>query len=303
MDVVGVDQWLHVINESLFPFAVVEAHERFRASIRTTRLLRGVTVTEAITDGHELSRTKPLIKQAPTDGVLFVMQLRGGAEVVHAGHRIHLEPGAAVLCDPLVEYRYRADPSHQLVVMLPRQIVLHLATPLSSTRLRPISPSTASLRALTAVCREASSIDDTCTFGETDAISGAITDLARSVLMQLTDSSAAPQSRTALVNAALTFIREKAVNPATTPETVAASLGISVRQLAAALKGIGTPAHLIRCERLRQARNMLIDPMFEKLTVSEVGCRCGFTDPTTFTRAFRREFGDTPSSLRRPYLD
>jgi transcriptional regulator GlxA family with amidase domain len=48
--------------------------------------------------------------------------------------------------------------------------------------------------------------------------------------------------------------------------------------------------------RLQMARRMVTDT---RHSLREVALRCGFVDPTGFSRAFRRRFGVPPSQIRQ----
>ncbi len=58
-----------------------------------------------------------------------------------------------------------------------------------------------------------------------------------------------------------------------------------------------SPARFIRDQRLIHARALLDDGE----PISRTGVLSGFSDLGTFTRAFRRRFGCTPSSYLRGY--
>jgi AraC family transcriptional activator of pyochelin receptor len=60
-----------------------------------------------------------------------------------------------------------------------------------------------------------------------------------------------------------------------------------------------TVADALTNRRLGAARQMLIAT---DLPVSSIGYRCGYLNNASFTRAFSRQFGTTPSSLRAPRL-
>ncbi|MGB8529076.1 MAG: helix-turn-helix transcriptional regulator, partial [Rhodoplanes sp.] len=51
--------------------------------------------------------------------------------------------------------------------------------------------------------------------------------------------------------------------------------------------------------RLDRARELLLDPTANGAKISDIAQRVGYGEITTFNRAFRRRFGDTPSGLRR----
>jgi AraC-like DNA-binding protein len=75
-------------------------------------------------------------------------------------------------------------------------------------------------------------------------------------------------------------------------------LSISRTQLfrkAKALTG-ESPVRLIQQMRLRKAKELL---RTTELNVSEIAYEVGFTDPAYFSRAFNKEFGMSPSAIRK----
>lgn len=57
-----------------------------------------------------------------------------------------------------------------------------------------------------------------------------------------------------------------------------------------------TPGEVIRIQRLQEARDLLA---MTRLSIKEICYRVGYSNPTAFTAAFKREFGATPSSVVR----
>lgn len=111
----------------------------------------------------------------------------------------------------------------------------------------------------------------------------------------------APMSRHRgkIVQRLLHLIEERHAEPELKPGDVAAELGISKRYLHALLAETGTT---FICQlnniRLDRAGEMLADPRFESLQVTEIAWRCGYFDSSYFARLFRRRFGMPPSQWR-----
>ena len=81
-------------------------------------------------------------------------------------------------------------------------------------------------------------------------------------------------------------------------ESLASELCITRGQLNRRMKaitGLTTQQYVMRV-RMEQARLLLTS--HSDLPVSEVGYRCGFADPASFSRAFRQTFGTSPSHFR-----
>ena len=54
----------------------------------------------------------------------------------------------------------------------------------------------------------------------------------------------------------------------------------------------------VREVRLARSRAMLADTAC-RLTIGEIALRCGFDDPSAFSRGFRRRYGCQPGDVRR----
>ena len=81
-------------------------------------------------------------------------------------------------------------------------------------------------------------------------------------------------------------------------EALASELCITRGQLNRRMKaitGLTTQQYITRV-RMEQARLMLTS--HPELPIAEVAFRCGFADPTSFTRAFRQTFGIAPSQFK-----
>jgi AraC family transcriptional regulator, positive regulator of tynA and feaB len=75
-------------------------------------------------------------------------------------------------------------------------------------------------------------------------------------------------------------------------------LGVSPRTLHAAVSAGGeTFAALLRRRRLERAAAVLAGDR-GLATITEIAASVGFDGPASFSRAFRREFGRTPSEVR-----
>lgn len=103
--------------------------------------------------------------------------------------------------------------------------------------------------------------------------------------------------RDRLVQAAVSIMRRNIETPVPIGE-IAARLRLSQRGLETHFgreTGL-SPRAVYTALRLRQAR-LLAERT--TLSVAEIATRCGYTDASAMTRAFRKEFGHAPSQLRR----
>jgi AraC-like DNA-binding protein len=109
---------------------------------------------------------------------------------------------------------------------------------------------------------------------------------------------AAVLSRDQLMQSIRSFIVANALDSTLDPAIVAKAHHVSLRLLQGLFADEGSsPARFIRDQRLNHARTLLDDGH----AISRAAALSGFSDLGTFTRAFRRRFGCTPSTFLRGY--
>lgn len=82
-------------------------------------------------------------------------------------------------------------------------------------------------------------------------------------------------------------------------DEIARRNGISPRYLRALFADAGTSyTEFVREQRLGRARRLLADSRLAHLSIGTIAARCGFNDLAYFSRAFRRQYGLSPSSAR-----
>ncbi|HQT47922.1 MAG TPA: helix-turn-helix domain-containing protein, partial [Acidocella sp.] len=82
-------------------------------------------------------------------------------------------------------------------------------------------------------------------------------------------------------------------------QSLADAVGMSVRAVQKLFQREALSfAQYVRRRRLQHAAQDLLDPQQTKLLVAEIGFRWGFSDPAHFSRAFREQYGMTPSAFR-----
>src|SRR4051812_29513017 len=95
-------------------------------------------------------------------------------------------------------------------------------------------------------------------------------------------------------------IRKNMASPTLGPEKLCRLAGVSRSQLYRTFEPHGGVARYIQVQRLRLAHAMLSDPGC-RLTVAAIAERAGLFDASAFSRAFRQEFGYTPTEARFGY--
>ena len=92
-------------------------------------------------------------------------------------------------------------------------------------------------------------------------------------------------------------VRRNLRSPSLGPDKLCREAATSRSQLYRLLEGEGGVAHYIQRRRLSESFSMLCDPS-NNLSIGKVAEVLCFADGSSFSRAFRREFGMSPSDVR-----
>lgn len=210
----------------------------------------------------------------------------GGSATVTAGSFLARRNGAPALFDV-------APGSRATVLILPTSV---LGGSLGARRLLGSSGS-AAMRVLTAHARMVRETAHELGRPGVLAARDALVELARGALRQEFDDTE-PRLSPALARAAMLLADEHLTDPGLTPSSLARRLNVSLRTLHRAFAGTGEPvAAYIRRRRLECARQELLAPG-NAPSVTEAAARWHFTDGSHFTRAFKRQYGETPTQVR-----
>lgn len=225
------------------------------------------------------------------------LQVSGTLECDHGGRRFTLRPGDLFLWDSTHEGSFRSDGSHrQLSLLVPASRVT--AVPSDDLTAGPVLAArpghgTSSLVAdlFGALMRELEHLND-------DAVHRSVTsvlDLLDAALSPVADADAG--QRSVLLADIQDYILERLDDRQLTVSSIAAAHWISVRTLHSVFSESGTTvARWIRRQRLERSRRELSSAT-EDTTVTDVAFRWGFSDASHFSRAFKQEFGVSPTSV------
>lgn len=130
------------------------------------------------------------------------------------------------------------------------------------------------------------------------AARNSLIELVKGALTQGFDDNE-PRLVPALAQAAKDIVDSRLTDPELSPSTLARELNVSVRTLhrafAAAEESVSA---YVRRRRLEQARLELASP-FGRPSVSELAARWRFADSSHFVRAFKKQYGQTPTQFVR----
>ncbi|GGA73416.1 hypothetical protein GCM10011490_25340 [Pseudoclavibacter endophyticus] len=275
----------------------------FRASIETRSLGRLASVSRVRSRAIGVERTLRQTRADARDDVLVTVQLASTGAVSQFDRVAVLTPGSAALYDTRFPYRLSMprDGQDLAVVRLSRPALGLGDAAIRLACARALSASAPGMAAfggyVTGLVADHGSVE------RIDAELGVVLGQLLSSVVRSAVGAVRPPAGDDDV-ALLAVLRAHAVSNAHDPDldvpALARACFVSVRRAYAVFETAGeSPGAFLRAVRLRLAAAMLRSSETASLSTATVGERCGFRDASTFTRAFRRSYGMTPSEWRR----
>lgn len=276
------------------PLKVRTTSSQFAATLDHLELVPGVSVTRVASTGSEVYRNAAVIADSPRDDLLLSVHRVGRGSVFQNEREAMLRDGRAALYDASTPY-VLGFPGRmsEVVLQVPRRTVGSIGHSFADLTAR-VLPETAGMTALQGLLW---SIDPSRGGENEDAEN----ELIAEAMLSLLQAALLPRDRPvrisggALARALRSYADEHLAESDLTPERLAAQHHVSVRLVHKVFaEQQDSPAGYIRRRRLERARVMLD----EGATVAAAAYRWGFSDADTFTRAFKRHYGHTPSARR-----
>ncbi len=244
-----------------------------------------------------IARTADLVASSRDDIALFSVQIRGSSRVEQNGRRSPIAMGEGVLYLTRSPYELTfPGPIDLAILQVPSERLGVRADALAALTASPLRiRQDAALRTLTRVMRSLFT-ERPVIESQTDALRTA-TEILGSVLRQRRALPTRSRSHAVLFAGFDRAIHERLDDPRLDVASLAALERVSLRTVHHVFSARDTtPAAYIRAARMRRARALLTST---NLNLADVAIRCGSTDPSVFTRSFRKEAGMTPSEYRR----
>ena len=265
----------------------------------------GVTVgnlrfSEVLSSPQLVERSKSQISKATEADFLISFQIEKRGLVRQNGREALLTPGSFALYDSTQPYTLTFNEQfHQLIVQMPKDVLSrHLMNPEQYTAI-PISGQTglgAVLRNfIFSLAKELRNVQQ-APVELSENLVNMIAFSSSVMLDQIGDNSIV---RDSLKRRILQYIDNNLCNPELSNNQVAAAQNISTRYLHKLFQGESETIHsLILNKRLEKSAMILKDPAYAGHSIERVAYSVGFSSPAHFSRAFKKQFGQSPSDCR-----
>lgn len=244
-------------------------------------------------------RSAQLAAASGLDHVLIQYYSEGSFDGVAGPYPMHVDAGDICLFDMTSTLRTRSTDFHNLSLMVPRSYLEATIDDVSMVHGMVLSHDESSVQVaadfLTALARRlpAMSLQDAANAAAVTV--SLIISLIRKQRPRLgqTDAKASP------FRTAARYIEHHLSEESLSPDSVARACNMSRASLYRLFEPVGGVSHYIRRTRLVGAAVALSSTQACGERVEQIARRHGFSSESSFTRAFRAQFGMTPSEARR----
>jgi AraC-like DNA-binding protein len=265
------------------------------------RALPGLIVSLFSVSRHTVRRTRELLADG-SDDVVFVAPTTTGGMVSHLGRELSPIAGEAVLMSAADVMRIDVLRSECPMVTLSRQRLAPLVPGLEDAFMRPVPRDTEALQLLTRYVRLFDDQQSLATPELRSLVVNHVYDLVALTLGATRDAAEVANGRgvrAVRLHAIKTEILHSLNRHELSLAGLAARHGVTPRHVQLLFESDGTTfSRFLLDQRLARAHRMLSNPLLAERTISTIAYEAGFGDLSHFNRAFRRQYGETPSDVR-----
>ena len=284
--------------DTVFDVAPLHGVDGSFAATNETWTLRGVTLSRVTSPANTVSRTRSVIRRNAVDHWVITLSRNTVTRLTTRGTTIELAPGTPFVLsfgDETVIERPAHDDRLQLI--LARDNFPSIAPLLDAARGIALAPAGARMLAdyMQVLGGQVPSLEQECA----DRLGGAVETMLRACLAPTVEQrdAAADQVRLTLMERVRRVVATHLRSPTLGPDTLCREAATSRSQLYRLLEPEGGVASYIQRRRLAEGFALLSDGSC--LTpIGELAQLLCFSDASAFSRAFRREFGLSPSDVR-----
>lgn len=289
----SADEWQDVVSGCFIPLACQSFAPAFHGLMEHAKLGDSLSFSQLTTDGTIVERSPRLAANAESDDLHVSLQKSSAGYVAQDGHSVPVRTGSITVYATDRPYRqdYSRPQQSQLIIQVSRRALRLPDKMIDDARERLLVPPSAAGSLLFRYLERA--VGD-------DGVEGVALDLVETLLHgSFASGPLMPRTTLGMLEAIRDYVERNFRAPSLNVDSLAAAHFLSRRRLYQLFEHTDeSPGDWIRSRRLEYGAALLRSPDHRALEIREVSERSGFSDATTFARAFRREYGANPSDCR-----
>ena len=245
-------------------------------------------------------RTAQTIARSGIDNISLVVYLEGGCGLDIEGRAAELDVGDVCILDMTRRQALRVPDHKNLSIVLPRALLAPHVADIDGLHGLILRRSTPLNMMLVSHMQTFFAEAPTLGLSEARAAGRATAALVAAFAGPSADGrhTIAQGAAAASLQAARRTIEANLHDPELGPDFVCRQLGMSRAKLYRLFEPIGGVSHFIAQRRITSAYQAITDPAHARERVGAIAARCGFSNASVFSRAFRQAFGMSPAELR-----
>jgi AraC-like DNA-binding protein len=291
----------HAWYSSLLDTAVTRTEDEGFAARSETWSLRGLTISDGDAPAITTLRTKTLIRRNPVDHWVLTLYRRGTVALSTPGESLTVEPGVPFVVSLADEMTTTKNEYSRVQFYLSRDAFAGIAALLDGARAKPLRTPEGKLLADYMMLFVNNLRDLPAEDGP--RLVTAVEAMVAACLAPSADRAASAQAQSdfTLMERVRRSVRAHLRSPSLGPDKLCRETATSRSQLYRLLEDEGGVAHYIQRQRLSESFAMLCD-VSNALPIGRIAEVLCFADASSFSRAFRREFGMSPRDVRAASL-
>lgn len=255
-------------------------------------------VADLIGTSYRFSRDPDRIARSGLDLIFVQMTLEGADLRTVNDETVRVEAGDISFFDLSRPMQSETQHCRNLTLVLPRNLLFGTDVQNDALHGLLLKRTTSTARLIGSHLRALFADLADITQAEAPAIVTATANLVTNLVApQIAERSLpSPTVRGAVIMEIRRYIDQNIALPDLGPEHLCKTFGLSRASLYRLFEPVGGVTDHIRTRRLRAAFDMLANE--RKRAVGEIAYACGFSDISAFSRAFRHQFGMSPSEVR-----
>jgi AraC-like DNA-binding protein len=284
--------------DTIFDVAPKQATNDDFVATNSTWTVPGLTLSRVTSPPNTVSRTKSVIRHNSVDHWVITLSKESVSDVTTCGISFEAAPKTAFILSFGEEIGIRRrQEDNRVQLLLPRDNFQAIAPVVDAARAMPLtSPAGAMLADYILLLEQNLPTLDGDAAGR---LSNAVQAMLLACLAPTSDSrmAARDQIRITLMERVRQAVRRNLRSPSLGPAKLCREAATSRSQLYRLLEDEGGVARYIQRRRLSESFTILCDAQ-SNLTIGAIADMLCFSDASSFSRAFRREFGMSPTDVR-----
>jgi AraC-like DNA-binding protein len=284
--------------DTIFDVTSVQTPEEGFTATNSTWTIPGLTLSSVTSPANTVDRTKSVIRHNPVDHWVITLSKRSVSDVTTRGLSLEASPGTPFILSLADEIGIRRrEQDERMQLLLARDSFETVAPLLDAARGMSLTTPAAKMLAdyMLLLERNLPGLPPE----DAARLKNAVQAMLAACLAPTAEGMAAArgQIHLTLMERVRQAVRRNLRSPSLGPDKLCREAATSRSQLYRLLEGEGGVARYIQRRRLTEGFSILGD-VADNRSIGKVAEMLCFADASTFSRAFRREFGMSPSDVR-----